>query len=843
MSAKAALSNDFHLFLEIMNETEPMEIKNLGEKATAGKSQSWKDKRIDVMKYACFLKFSQNPDLLKRLLATGGARLVEATDKDPFWGSGINEGDRNADNEEMWPNAILGKPCNMLGRVLMELRDDFRYQDREPFDDVIPSFFQGLSQQQLNELQPFITRLSHQQFDALQPFMRMHEQPSHEPAAAAVPTRGVQDQYPRGAQLGQVEIGLIIAMFPYQNTGSNDDKKLNDQYQLYAEAVQRINDFEKQEGDINFAVPPSYQKEPLTQENLFDQIIIAIKTYRETGKFMEQPTNIFDQRPFSRMSVQSRPMQKECHQYEELLSFLNSQFASPSQFQSYLYIKQRESGLEGPKFFDFLMFLAQNENDQGIHSTYEMYFQSKDRERKTHERQREYEDSQIPLNVDQIAGFKIFHEVFESVTKADFKRITDADPNLLANYEVLSLVLEEKQKKLDAKIDYGDESNHSFKEQIRKKRIKTIGPDGDCLFLSLADGLNQIEGGNYNGFKIRQQIADFEEQHCDMKLFPPVVVSKLSGEGVFVPEESDLALKMMDEKESGLQIDLKSIGGIEKMILDEGRVDPSSIASIKPVVVNDPSNSRRFYSFGDCSSYAKIMRLPGVYGTENELRVAALIYGVAIVVRIGTGVKEEFHYFFPQNFEDSRRIIYMFKAQKHGHYDSMEGAGMMDGFDICGLPVHSYIAAECIAHDTPPPVLASRASSPLSFSSLRHAAAEFADLLAARPVSNDDELEHRLGRLYMQQPVVASRPTSPPSRPNVGPNGELVGQPVVAASAAARRNAALAKIRIQPQGGKSKRKHNIMNKKKHTTRRKRGVKGGKSRRCRKPCNKNLSSKF
>jgi hypothetical protein len=406
-------------------------------------------------------------------------------------------------------------------------------------------------------------------------------------------------------------------------------------------------------------------------------------------------------------------MQRECHQYEQLLSFLNDQFASPSEFQSYLYIKQRESGLEGPKFFDFLMFLA--ENEQGVNGTYEMYFQSKDRERKAHERQREYEDSQIPLNKDQIAVFNVFHDIFESVTKADFKRITDADPKLLANSEGLALLLEEKQEELNAKIDYGDESNHSFKEQIRRKKIKQVDPDGDCLFLSLADGLNQIDpGGNYNGFEIRQQIAEFEEQRCDMKWFPPVVVSKLSGEGVFVPEESNLALKMMDERQSGLQIDLKSIDGIEKMMRqDHG--DPS-IASIKPVVNDAPSNPRRFYSFGDCSSYAKIMRLPGVYGTENELRVAALIYGVAIVVRIGTGVKEEFHYFFPNNFEDKRLIIYMFKAQKHGHYDSMEGAGMMDGFDICGLPVHSYIAAECIAHDTPPTVLASRASSPLSFS-------------------------------------------------------------------------------------------------------------------------------
>ena len=51
-------------------------------------------------------------------------------------------------------------------------------------------------------------------------------------------------------------------------------------------------------------------------------------------------------------------------------------------------------------------------------------------------------------------------------------------------------------------------------------------------------------------------------------------------------------------------------------------------------------------------------------------------------------------------------------------------------------------------------------------------------------------------------------------------------------------------------GNKSKKKHTIINKKKHTmnkkkhsTRRKRGGKGGKSRRCRKPCPKNLSRRF
>ena len=54
-------------------------------------------------------KFAQHEDLRQVLLATGDATLVEHTEKDRYWGDG---GD--------------GSGRNMLGRILMEVRQELR---------------------------------------------------------------------------------------------------------------------------------------------------------------------------------------------------------------------------------------------------------------------------------------------------------------------------------------------------------------------------------------------------------------------------------------------------------------------------------------------------------------------------------------------------------------------------------------------------------------------------------------------------------------------------------------------------------------------------------------------
>ena len=58
------------------------------------------------MRDAVLAKFTQHHDLRDMLLATCDAKLVERTENDAYWGDG---GD--------------GSGRNMLGRILMEVRD------------------------------------------------------------------------------------------------------------------------------------------------------------------------------------------------------------------------------------------------------------------------------------------------------------------------------------------------------------------------------------------------------------------------------------------------------------------------------------------------------------------------------------------------------------------------------------------------------------------------------------------------------------------------------------------------------------------------------------------------
>ncbi len=61
-------------------------------------------------------KYDQNPALRAKLMATGDAQLIEDSKRDSFWGVGPD-----------------GKGQNMLGTLLMELRRDYRREERTGF--------------------------------------------------------------------------------------------------------------------------------------------------------------------------------------------------------------------------------------------------------------------------------------------------------------------------------------------------------------------------------------------------------------------------------------------------------------------------------------------------------------------------------------------------------------------------------------------------------------------------------------------------------------------------------------------------------------------------------------
>ena len=62
-----------------------------------------------LMRKAAHAKFSQHDDIRQVLLSTGDARIVEHTENDSYWGDG---GD--------------GSGKNMLGRILMEVRENLK---------------------------------------------------------------------------------------------------------------------------------------------------------------------------------------------------------------------------------------------------------------------------------------------------------------------------------------------------------------------------------------------------------------------------------------------------------------------------------------------------------------------------------------------------------------------------------------------------------------------------------------------------------------------------------------------------------------------------------------------
>ena len=61
------------------------------------------------MHQALRMKFSQNPDIAKELLATGDAIIIEHTRNDDYWADG---GD--------------GSGKNKLGLLLMQVREEFK---------------------------------------------------------------------------------------------------------------------------------------------------------------------------------------------------------------------------------------------------------------------------------------------------------------------------------------------------------------------------------------------------------------------------------------------------------------------------------------------------------------------------------------------------------------------------------------------------------------------------------------------------------------------------------------------------------------------------------------------
>jgi ribA/ribD-fused uncharacterized protein len=87
----------------------PTAVARMGRDRKKPLRSDWESVKDDVMRKAVRAKFTQHAELRAQLLGTGDAKIVEHTENDSYWGDG---GD--------------GSGKNMLGLILMEVRERLR---------------------------------------------------------------------------------------------------------------------------------------------------------------------------------------------------------------------------------------------------------------------------------------------------------------------------------------------------------------------------------------------------------------------------------------------------------------------------------------------------------------------------------------------------------------------------------------------------------------------------------------------------------------------------------------------------------------------------------------------
>ena len=107
------LSSDIVLVPQIQEKirqiVSPMDAALEGRNRQNPLRPDWEEVKDEVMLQALRMKFSQNPDIAKELMATGDAIIIEHTRNDAYWADG---GD--------------GSGKNKLGLLLMKVRKELK---------------------------------------------------------------------------------------------------------------------------------------------------------------------------------------------------------------------------------------------------------------------------------------------------------------------------------------------------------------------------------------------------------------------------------------------------------------------------------------------------------------------------------------------------------------------------------------------------------------------------------------------------------------------------------------------------------------------------------------------
>ena len=81
--------------LKIANAKTPKIASTIGRDRNLNLRSDWEEIKQNILYDAVYFKFKQNKDILRKLLDTGNAELVEATVKENYWGCGPNNDGQN----------------------------------------------------------------------------------------------------------------------------------------------------------------------------------------------------------------------------------------------------------------------------------------------------------------------------------------------------------------------------------------------------------------------------------------------------------------------------------------------------------------------------------------------------------------------------------------------------------------------------------------------------------------------------------------------------------------------------------------------------------------------------
>ena len=125
MARKALTFKDNEMHTKILKTPDPKKVKALGRKVSNFDAKVWDAECYGAVLDGNRLKFTQNPELRRIILNTGSHPLAEASPRDRIWGIGLGAQQARQCDPSSWP----GK--NLLGRVLMQLREELRAEEAE----------------------------------------------------------------------------------------------------------------------------------------------------------------------------------------------------------------------------------------------------------------------------------------------------------------------------------------------------------------------------------------------------------------------------------------------------------------------------------------------------------------------------------------------------------------------------------------------------------------------------------------------------------------------------------------------------------------------------------------